>query len=135
MSINKEGGCCCGAIRYRLEGLPIASMICHCRSCRRASGAPVMAWASMTTDCFTVLDGEPTIYSSSPGVTRWLCSTCGSQLACASETHAGTIDIATATLDDAEAFPPTHHSWVSHDLVWVRFGDDLPTYQRSRADG
>jgi hypothetical protein len=65
-----EGGCLCGAIRYRVSGKPANTMICHCRTCRRAAGSPVVA--------------------------------------------------------------PTHHSWLSHDIGWVRFGDGLPAFPQSR---
>jgi len=36
---------------------------------------------------------------------------------------------------DPEQFPPTHHSWLSDDLEWLRFGDGLPTFQQSRSGG
>ncbi len=33
-----EGGCNCGAIRYRIEGEPLAVAACHCTRCRGQSG-------------------------------------------------------------------------------------------------
>src|SRR5690606_7403753 len=33
-----EGGCQCGATRYRLEAPPLAVYNCHCRDCQRSSG-------------------------------------------------------------------------------------------------
>jgi len=39
-----EGGCVCGAIRYHVSGRPSNTMICHCRTCRRVAGSPVVAW-------------------------------------------------------------------------------------------
>jgi hypothetical protein len=47
----------------------------------------------------------------------------------------GEIDVATATLDDPGRYPPTHHSWLSHNVAWVTFGDGLPTYPKSRGGG
>ena len=42
-----DGGCLCGAVRYRLEGPPLhADYYCHCRMCQRAAGAPVVAWGT-----------------------------------------------------------------------------------------
>ena len=41
----REGGCQCGAIRYRAVGEPVLAALCHCSSCRRASAAPTTAWA------------------------------------------------------------------------------------------
>ena len=34
-----EGGCACGAVRYRMEGGPIVVHGCHCRFCQRMSGS------------------------------------------------------------------------------------------------
>jgi hypothetical protein len=45
------------------------------------------------------------------------------------------IDVTTATLDDPEAFPPTHHSWIEEGVRWIRFGDGLSQHLRTSADG
>jgi hypothetical protein len=42
--IVSEGGCLCGAVRYRITGEPRSSSTCFCRSCRLASGATPVAW-------------------------------------------------------------------------------------------
>ena len=34
-----EGGCDCGAVRYRIETAPMFVHCCHCRWCQRESGA------------------------------------------------------------------------------------------------
>lgn len=130
-----EGGCHCGAVRYTLSARPEASMICHCRTCRRISGAPVVAWISTTTDALTFTKGKPARYASSPGVQRQFCAACGAQLTYAGPGYGDAIDVTTASLDDPDAFPPTHHSWLSHDIAWIKFGDGLPTFQKSRGDG
>lgn len=31
------GGCLCGRIRYRVQGVPANQTHCHCETCRRAS--------------------------------------------------------------------------------------------------
>ena len=39
-------GCCqCGAVRYSVSGPVIATTLCHCVSCRRATGGVSVAWA------------------------------------------------------------------------------------------
>ena len=126
------GGCFCGAIRYRAEGAPTSSMICHCKTCRRISGAPAVAWATFPLDQFKFVRGEPDEFQSSPPVLRTFCRQCGTPLTYRHERDAGTLDVTTATLDAPEAFPPTHHSWLSHDLAWMKFGDGLPTFPESR---
>jgi hypothetical protein len=113
-----EGGCLCGAVRYRLGGAPSSSANCHCRSCRRASGAPVVAWITVRRSQFTILSGIPAVFHSSPGVTRQFCSHCGTGLTYESERHPDTIDITTASLDDADAHPPTVDVWLEDKVSW-----------------
>lgn len=129
-----QGGCHCGAVRYALSAAPQQSMVCHCQTCRRVSGAPVVAWLTVAPQALTIVTGEPARYASSPNVERQFCSQCGTQLTYARTDEPGYIDVATATLDDPDAFPPTHHSWLSHDVAWIKFGDGLLAFQESRDD-
>jgi hypothetical protein len=131
---NIEGGCHCGAVRYALAKKPGGSMICHCKTCRGISGAPVVAWLSVDSGAFAITKGAPKEYASSDGVRRQFCGRCGTQLTYARTNDDGEIDVTTVSLDDPNAFPPTHHSWLKHDLDWVEFGDGLPAYNKSRND-
>ena len=127
-----EGGCFCGAIRYRVEGKPSGSMVCHCRTCRRVAGAPVVAWVTFPIARFEWLRGKPSEFHSTPPVRRTYCAACGTPLSYEHSDGPDFLDITTCSLDDPDQFPPTHHSWLSHDLRWLRFGDGLPTFQQSR---
>lgn len=128
------GGCACGAVRYEVEGRPTNTMVCHCRTCRRVAGSPVVAWVTFPVERFRFVQGEPAWFNSTPPVTRSFCHDCGTPLTYANADSTGTIDVTTCTLDDPDAFPPTHHSWLSHDIGWVRFGDGLPTFPEFRND-
>ncbi len=44
------GGCLCGAVRYEASGEPISVIHCHCLSCRRHTGAPVVTLAGFRRD-------------------------------------------------------------------------------------
>jgi hypothetical protein len=130
-----EGGCFCRAIRYRLTEHPHGSMVCHCRSCRRLFAAPVVAWLSVPAAHFAFTQGTPNIFSTSAPITRWFCGHCGTHVAYVSRDEPDYVEVSTCSLDDASATPPTHHSWLSHDLPWTTFGDGLPAFPRSRQDG
>ena len=133
MAAKLQGGCHCGAVRYAIAGEPEGSMICHCQTCRRVSGGVAVAWISVAEEALTFTRGAPAKYASSPHVERQFCAACGTQLTYRRTDEPYGVDIATVTLDDANACPPTHHSWLSHDLDWVRFGDGLPTFPQSRS--
>ena len=127
-----SGGCFCGAVRYEAKGPPSNSMVCHCRTCRGITGAPVVAWVTFDQDKVRFVSGKPKTFRSSKSVLRRFCPKCGTQLTYETNKHPTTIDITTASLDKPGAFPPTHHSWLSHDVSWVRFGDNLPVFQESK---
>jgi hypothetical protein len=113
-----EGGCLCGAIRYRLSGQPVSSVICHCYTCRRASGAATVAWITVERSQFEFLSGHPRVYRSSAEVIRRFCAACGSALSYEHANSAGGIDITTLTLDEPNRFPPTQEVWLEHRIPW-----------------
>jgi hypothetical protein len=119
----------CGNVRYAASGPPGGSMICHCRSCRKAAGSPVVAWVTFRPETFAFTRGTPGTFHSSPGVTRTFCASCGTPLTYMHDDRPDDLDVTTCSLDDPEAFPPRHHAWLSHSPAWVRFGDGLPTYE------
>lgn len=132
MATIVNGGCACGVVRYQVEGQPSNSMICHCQTCRRVSAAPVVAWVTFDNSSFAIVKGTLSEYSSSDPVRRTFCAACGTPLTYRHKDNAATIDVTTCSLDEPGMFPPTHHSWLSHDIAWVRFGDDLPAFPEWR---
>jgi hypothetical protein len=109
-------------------------MVCHCRSCRRAAGAPAVPWVTFAKSAFRLTQGEPGEFRSSAPVVRTFCRACGTPLTYRHESYGDAIDITTCSLDEPERFPPTHHSWLSHDVPWVRFGDGLPAFAEFRPE-
>ena len=130
-----EGGCFCGKVRYRASGRPTNSMVCHCQTCRRVAAAPVVAWVTFPRSQLQFTLGRPSEFRSSAPVRRTFCATCGTPLTYEHSDSPASIDITTCSLEDPAAFPPTHHSWLSHDIGWVRFGDGLPAFRQFRPGG
>lgn len=127
-----EGGCLCGAVRFAAEGPAHDPCWCHCRSCRRASGAPCVAWVTWPRARFAVARGAIAEHRSSPQVVRGFCAACGSALTYVNEAHPDAIDVTVASLDQAESFAPSYHVWVSHKLPWVVLDDGLPQHAEWR---
>jgi len=129
-----EGGCFCGDVRYRMAGTPLSSAICHCESCRRASGAPSVAWVSVERKDFEILKGSPVAYASSHGVVRRFCGRCGSALTYETAKHPDGIDITTITLDEPDRFPPTVEVWLEDRVAWQPTSAGLTHCPRSSLD-
>ena len=53
-----EGGCQCGAVRYRLKASPLSVYNCHCKDCQRYSGAAWSMSMIVRDGDFEVLSGE-----------------------------------------------------------------------------
>lgn len=126
------GGCLCGATRYRAEGPVSDATLCHCQTCRRASGAPAVAWITVPVERFGWLQAEPPAYRSSPPVTRWFCGRCGTALAYAHRDHPDVMDLTVGSLDRPEDFAPGEHIWVRHRLAWFAALDVLPAHEETR---
>ena len=129
-----EGGCLCGAIRYRIRGSPRRTTHCHCLHCRRASGAAFVTWAEFPSSDFELLSGAPSRYESRPKVTREFCPSCGAQLIYRHADEPGTIDVTACSLDDPEVAIPEDHVWCDRTISWLKVADGLPWYRRGRFD-
>ena len=131
MDIEHRGGCLCGAVRYRITGDSIARTLCHCRSCRLASGAPSLAWTVVRVEDLHFDGQSPTEFESSAGVFRGFCARCGTSLSWRRTDRSATVDLTTASLDAPDAFAPTKEIWVDHRLAWEAPNPSLPQYLRS----
>lgn len=127
MSTIREGGCLCGAVRFKAEGEPLNVRICHCRNCQKAMGSPFFARALFDQRALTVA-GDTAGYLSSDALDRMFCKACGTRLF-SRRTNGTMTGVALATFDDRNAFAPTGHIWVAEKIDWVRIDDGLPQYQ------
>src|SRR5438045_3673555 len=58
-----QGGCACGAVRYRLKTQPMIVHCCHCRDCQRQTGGPCAVNALIETDRIELLGEAPVAIS------------------------------------------------------------------------
>jgi hypothetical protein len=122
------GGCLCGAVRYEARGVPRYACFCHCASCRRACGAPLVPWATFARSELNITRGALAQYRSSVRVLRGFCAACGSSLTYLNEARGEDLDLALASLDDPAVLAPTMHMWVKDKLPWVSIEDGLPRH-------
>lgn len=130
-----SGGCCCGAIRYRVALAATADVThCHCRLCQRSSGAPLVTWLTVPLDALTWLSGAPRRRRSSAHAERGFCAECGTALTFVSERQPGMLDLTVASLDAPETIAPRAHIWVASAMPWLRIDDDLARHEGDRSE-
>ena len=126
-----EGGCLCGAIRYRITGPVGPAVHCHCSMCRRATGGTVVTWVTIAAERFAFTRGEAAVHRSSDHGERRFCATCGAQVAFRSDRHPDDVDVTVATLDDPEPHAPDRHIWTQSKIRWLRLDEHLPAHPRA----
>jgi len=129
-----DGGCLCGAVRYRAIGTPIDAGYCHCRLCQRSSGAPVLAWFTVPTPSFSYVRGEPNVFHSSARGRREFCQVCGTQIAFRPSADPAIVDVTIASLDDPSMIEPEYHIWRGGRIAWFETTDRLPRHDGAGAD-
>ena len=106
-----EGGCSCGAVRYRLQGPPFKVGVCHCTSCRKETGSVFMPYGDWKAEQFS-FTGPTRIWEG-----RSFCIVCGSRLFSPSPEH---VEIKLGTLDAAPTdLVPTVEGWIKRREPWL----------------
>jgi hypothetical protein len=132
MSEILTGRCLCGAIRYRCGPLLYPPTLCHCESCRRASGAHAVGWLTVRTVDLALSGAAPREFASSPGVLRTFCANCGTPLTYRNERRPLEIDITLCTLDEPAQAAPVDHIWMQDAPPWDSPSDGLPRHLQAR---
>ena len=125
------GSCMCGAVHYETTGESFMVIHCHCNSCRKHNGAPVVTLAGFKADQVKFGGDERKIFESSPGVGRAFCGKCGTPLTW--EGDGGElgpiIEIHISTFDNPDVLVPAAHSFEPERIPWFDIADNLPRYE------
>jgi hypothetical protein len=128
MAETYEGGCLCGAVRFRAQGEPRFVAHCHCQSCRKQVGGVISTFAGYAAKDVEWIKGRPAVYASSPGVTRSFCGRCGTPLTYESEERPGDVDLFLGAFDTPEKLPARSHVWTEARIPWFHADEHLPMH-------
>ena len=127
-----EGGCACGAVRYRLKSGPMFVNCCHCQDCQRQLGSAFVINAMIETDRIEVLSGEiaPTTLPTDSGRPHDVhrCTACGTTLWSDYGRRRVMSFLRATTLDDRDALRPDAHIFTRSKLPWVILPPDVPAF-------
>ena len=131
MTDTYEGGCLCGAVRYKSTAAPVRCVICHCGDCRKHSGAPCLSFVHFAADAFTWVREQPKRFRSSRYAERGFCPECGSTLSMHEDVLGDRVQVTLGSLDNPEWVTPQDHVWTASQISWFDVKDDLPRFPRS----
>jgi hypothetical protein len=132
MTETLDGGCACGAVRYRLRSAPMFVNCCHCLDCQRQTGSAFVINALIETDRVTLTAGStegvavPTD-SGSPHVIH-RCGVCKTALWSHYGGREAVAFVRAGTLDRPSAISPDAHIFTRTKLPWVVLPDGAPAF-------
>lgn len=133
-----RGGCLCGAVRYRLEGRPLAINACHCDDCRKLTGAANLLQVIFPRDSFVHEKGEVIRWRKTADSGRQAdiarCAACGTRLWHEPLAAPALLYVAAGTLDDATWAIPTSHMYHAKAAANIRIEDDAVLVPGQPAD-
>jgi hypothetical protein len=131
VSGQREGGCACGSVRYRLTSDPLFVHCCHCLNCQRQTGSAFVINLLIETDRVELLAGDPQPVSVPRNGGKkqriWRCPTC--EVAVFSQYTSRKVRfVRGGTLDDPASVAPDVHIYTRSKLPWVTLPDSVPAF-------
>jgi hypothetical protein len=134
MSDRWEGGCSCGAIRYRLASDPLFTHCCHCLNCQRQTGSAFVINLLIESDRVELLAGEPAPFAvprDAAGKRKqkiFRCPTC--LVAVFSQyTSPHVRFVRGGTLDDPARVKPDVHIYTRSKVSWLTLPESVPAFK------
>ena len=138
MDFPQDGGCLCGATRYRILEDPLIAYACHCTDCQTASGSSFALCLNVHLPTLEVKLGNPVERAFAlPGGRKWsfrVCPECETRLWSERKKTPEFVNIRAGTLDDTSWVYPVGHIWVSSALPWSPITPDALQYQEQPDD-
>jgi hypothetical protein len=133
-----EGGCQCGAVRYRLTAPPLAVYNCHCRDCQRMTGATHAMSMPLARESLQHLAGE--LVGQDRGaesgriVRHMRCAICSTNVWNEPLASPALIVGKPGTLDDMSWAVPIGNIWTDSRAPWVEIDPALVNFPRQPPD-
>ena len=129
--MEREGGCACGAVRYRLISDPLFTNCCHCLNCQRQTGSAFVINLLIEADRVELVAGEPEpvdVPRDDGSMQRiFRCPTC--QVAVFSQyTRPEVLFVRGGTLDEPSGIEPDVHIFTRSKLPWVTLQESVHAF-------
>ena len=135
--MEHQGGCVCGAIRFKAIGEPLRITICHCTWCQRRTGTAFGSEVVFEDSDVTFTGQRARYRHHSDESGRWLdlefCPRCGSNLGFTLEAAPGIRGVPAGIFDDPGFIRPdkvtTRHVFTRSRRPWADVTPLVETYE------
>ena len=118
-----EGGCLCGAVRYKISAEPIVMRACWCRLCQFiAAGNDAIAITGELRDYVSTADSGNHMH-------RRFCPACGTHMFSAAEERAHLIIVRAGTLDDPGIVAMDAVIWTAQAPSWAHIDANIAQFE------
>jgi len=118
-----EGGCVCGAVRFRTRNTPVRTSACNCTFCQRRTGSAFGMGAFFREEDVELSGARTTYQHRSDASERWLkmefCPRCGTTVTWTAEAMPGGRALAIGTFDDPKWIRIERFSWMRSAHPWI----------------
>jgi len=129
-----EGGCYCGAVRYKATGDMMFTGQCHCRECQYMTGGQPNIVVGMPEGGFAYTKGTAKSFKRGDlptPVTREFCADCGTPLLTKSPGLPGTVLIKVGTFDEPTLYEgPQMVIFTVDKQPFHHIPEGVPTFER-----
>ena len=128
-----NGGCACGAVRFRLLAAPMFVHCCHCLDCQRQTGSAFVLNALIETNRIQLLRATPRPIAMPTDSTRphdvYRCDACQTAVWSDYGGRPGLRFVRVGTLDNPAALAPDVHIFTRSKLPWIGLPADVPAFE------
>ncbi|HZT17778.1 MAG TPA: GFA family protein [Dongiaceae bacterium] len=128
-----EGGCACGAVRYRMTSSPMFVHCCHCLDCQRQTGSAFVLNAMIEADRIQLLSRTPEPVSVPTDSGRphdiYRCPACRVAVWSDYGRRPALRFVRVGTLDNPAALRPDVHIYTRSKLPWIRLPEGVPAFE------
>lgn len=123
----REGGCSCGAVRFRMHGAPLFVHCCYCLDCQKQSGGGFVVNALIETDHIELIEGAPRAISMPTPSGRphdiYRCDACEVAVWSDYGRRPYLRFVRAATLDEPHSITPDVHIYTKSKAPWLALPD------------
>lgn len=132
MAEKLNGSCLCSSVKYVINGGVKAVANCHCKTCKKMTGAVFATIAVTAEENFQVIEGEKNLesYQVSEKAKKFFCRKCGTPIFNLVGKYPGNYMVPVGSLDEPSLVEPAINIFCESMLPWLKKMEDMKDFER-----